>query len=119
MIGAALFSRLRYAKDPRRVFILSPMAIATAYQGRGLGQSLLSQAHQTLGTAGVEIVITYGDPAFYAKTGYQPITTDVAKAPLPLSYPHGWIGQSLTEAPFTPLKGDCRCVAALNDPRIW
>lgn len=119
LAGAALFTRLTYAHDERTVFILSPMAVATDRQGEGIGQSLLRFALAELRKEGTDIAITYGDPAFYGKVGFQPLTEAVAPPPLPLSQPMGWIGQSLTGAEVTPIKGPCSCVTALNDPRLW
>ncbi|MEW9919505.1 GNAT family N-acetyltransferase [Marimonas sp. MJW-29] len=119
MIGGAIFSRLTYADDPRSVFILSPMAVATDRHGQGIGQALLKYALAVLRDNGVDVAITYGDPAFYGKVGFLPLDEDTAAAPLPLSFPEGWIGQSLTDEPLIPLKGNCTCVAALNEPAIW
>lgn len=118
-IGAAIFSRLAYADDPRSVFILSPMAVATDRQGKGVGQALLKHALSVLSDAGVAVAITYGDPAFYGKVGFLPLDEATAAPPLPLSLPMGWIGQSLTDEPLYPLRGACTCVDALNDPAIW
>ncbi|MEL7273126.1 MAG: N-acetyltransferase [Pseudomonadota bacterium] len=119
IIGGAIFSRLIYADDPRAVFILSPMAISTIKQGEGIGQALLNHALGSLRGEGVSVAITYGDPAFYGKVGFLPLDQKTAASPLPLSFPEGWIGQSLTDQPLKPLAGNCRCVTALNDPSIW
>ena len=40
-------------------------------------------------------------------------------APQPLNQPQGWIAQSLTDAPLTPLNGPARCVPAFDDPALW
>lgn len=119
MIGAAIFTRLTYPQDPRVVFLLSPMAVAPDRQGAGHGQALLAHALSALKAAGVDAAITYGDPAFYGKLGFRPLAETDAAAPLPLSQPTGWIGQSLTETPLASLKGPPHCVAALNDPALW
>lgn len=119
MIAAAIFSRLVYDQDPRSVFILSPMAVAPNRQGQGVGQAVLRHALTALGDDGVDVAITYGDPAFYGKVGFRPLTEADAPAPLPLSQPEGWIGQSLTDARLAPLRGACTCVPALSDPAIW
>lgn len=119
LIGAAIFSRLRYRDDPRSVFILSPMAVATDAQGNGVGQAILRHALKSLREDGVDVAITYGDPAYYGQVGFRPLTEADAAAPLPLSMPIGWIGQPLDGADLSPLKGSCRCVDALNIPAIW
>lgn len=119
VIGCAIFSRLNYSDDPRSVFILSPMAVATDRHGKGIGQALLKHALAELRDFDVDVAITYGDPAFYGKVGFMRIDEETAAAPLPMSFPEGWIGQSLTDEPLKALKGKCTCVAALNDPAIW
>jgi len=119
IIAGAIFSRLIYTDDPRSVFILSPMAVVTDRHGQGIGQALLKHALAVLRDNGVSVAITYGDPAFYGKVGFLPLDEGTAAAPLPLSFPMGWIGQSLSEEPLHALKGKCTCVAALNDPAIW
>lgn len=118
-IGCAIFSRLIYAQDLREVFILSPMAVATDRQGHGIGRALLTHALSVLRDNGVSVAITYGDPAFYAKVGFFPLDEATAAPPLPLSFPYGWIGQSLTGTALLPLQGKSTCVSALNDPALW
>lgn len=119
LIAAAVFTRLIYSKDPRVVFLLSPMAVATQWQGHGLGQRLLTHALASLREAGVDVAITYGDPGFYGKVGFRAINESIARPPLPLSQPEGWVGQSLTEEPLEAVKGSATCVAALNDSSFW
>lgn len=119
LVGAAVFTRLRFGTDPRVVFILSPMAVATGRQGQGVGQALLRHALAALRAEGVDIAITYGDPAFYGRVGFAPVTTDEVPAPLPLNMPEGWIGQALDGGTIAPLPGPCTCVDALNDPSLW
>ncbi|MEL6644019.1 MAG: N-acetyltransferase [Pseudomonadota bacterium] len=118
-IAAVIFTPLVYPQDPRRVMLLSPMAVATDHQGQGVGQALLTHALDALRSEGVDVAITYGDPAFYSKVGFQPLTAAQAAPPHPLSQPQGWIGQSLTGQALTPLKGPSTCVSGLNDPALW
>lgn len=118
-IASICFSRLDYPQDPRRAMLLSPVAVATAEQGKGVGQALIRHGLDALRAEGVAVAITYGDPAFYGRVGFRPITEDQARAPHPLSHLEGWIGQSLNDAPFTPLSGPVRCVEALNVPELW
>jgi putative acetyltransferase len=118
-VGAIIFSRMRYADDPRSVFVLAPVAVASAAQGQGVGTGLIRHGLAAIGARGVDVALTYGDPAYYGRFGFQPITTEEAAAPFPLAYPHGWLGQSLGGGALAPLKGVATCVAALNDPAFW
>ncbi len=119
VIGAGVFTRLTYPEDPRSVVLLSPLAVATGRQRQGVGQALLSHALSALRSEGVEVAMTYGDPDYYGQVGFTPITEDQARAPLPLSLPHGWLGQSLTGQQMPALQGSSTCVSALNRADVW
>ena len=119
LAGAAIFTRMRYPQDERTVFILSPMAVASTQQGKGIGQKLLTFGLNTLKDNGVDVALTYGDIDFYSKVGFRHISTTDAQPPLPLTYPEGWLGESLTNGPLEPLQGSSVCVDALNDPALW
>jgi putative acetyltransferase len=119
IIGAVIFTRLTYPADPHIVFLLSPMAVASERQRKGIGQALLSHALQALRFEGIQIAVTYGDPNFYGRVGFRRITEDQARAPLPLSFPHGWIGLSLTGDVMPTLQGPSTCVSALNRSDVW
>jgi predicted N-acetyltransferase YhbS len=118
LVGAVTFTPLTYS-DPRRVMLLSPMAVAPERQGEGIGQRLIIHALAQLRAEGTDIAVTYGDPAFYGKTGFAPVTEATLPAPMPLSQPHGWIAQSLSDAPLTPLAGPAICVPPFNSPELW
>ncbi len=119
VIGAAVFSRLTYDLDDRTVFVLGPVAVLTSRQGEGIGQRLLVHSLAELRKHGVDIAVTYGDPNFYSKVGFRPITEEFAEAPFKLKHPEGWLGQSLTDRKMTPLAGPSRCVEAFRRPDYW
>ena len=119
LVGAIIFTRLTYPQEARTVFLLSPVAVATDHRGKGIGQALLTHGLDTLRQRGVDVVVTYGDINFYAKVGFAQITEDTARPPMPLSYPEGWLGQSLTQPELAPLKGPSTCVGPFNDPALW
>lgn len=114
-----IFTRMGYAEDNRTVFLLSPVVVATALQGKGVGQGLLHHGLNHLKDHGVDVVLTYGDINFYSKVGFQQITEADAAAPMSLSYPNGWLGQSLSGPSFDPLSGPSTCVAAFHKPELW
>jgi putative acetyltransferase len=118
-IGALIFSPLRDPQGVARAMLLSPMAVAADRQGQGIGQALIAHALGALRAAGAQIAVTYGDPAFYGRTGFAPVTTAMLPAPHALSMPQGWIAQSLTDAPLPKIEGPLACVAPLDDPAFW
>jgi predicted N-acetyltransferase YhbS len=118
IIGAVFFSRLTF-DPPVDVFILAPMGVETAQQGRGVGQELIRHGIDELAALGVRFAVTYGDPVFYSKVGFDPISPDVIRPPQPLSQPEGWLGQSLTDRPLQAFSGQASCVKPLDDPVYW
>ena len=118
-IGCIIFTRLTFAGDDRTVFMLSPVAVGPDHQGQGVGQQLIGHGLDALRRHGVDIAGTYGDPNYYAKVGFRPVAQDVVPPPQPLSKPHGWIAQSLTDAPLVPLAGPSRCAPAFDNPEHW
>lgn len=119
IIGAVIFTKLSFDKIDVNAALLSPMAISTEYQKKGIGKQLIDFALNNLKESSVELVVTYGDINFYAKTGFQAITETQIKAPQTLSYPEGWLGQSLINDKIEPITGHSTCVEALNKPDFW
>lgn len=118
IVGCIFFSRLTF-ESGIRAFILSPVAIHSAYQGKGIGQQLINYGINRLKDEGVELVMTYGDLNFYSKVGFKPVEEKTIKAPIQLTYPDGWLGQSLISNSIDPIAGRPSCVKALYKPEYW
>jgi len=118
IVGAIFFSRLSFETDVD-VFILAPVAVRSDYQGMGIGQALITHGLREMQRRGVSYVTTYGDPSFYSKVGFQPISHNEIAPPLELSQPEGWLGQSLAGNVIETIPGRCTCVRALDNPAYW
>lgn len=118
IIGSIFFSRSTF-DDGVEAFILAPVAVHSDFQGKGIGQALIDYGLKALKDRGVRVALTYGDPSFYRKVGFRPISPETIRAPFELSRPEGWLGQSLAGDSIDTLSGSCRCVEALNDPAYW
>ena len=118
IIGSIFFTRLTFQNNID-AFLLSPVAIQTSFQGKGIGQKLINFGIDHLKKKKVSIVFTYGDPNFYSKVGFKQITEKTANAPFKLSQPEGWLAQSLVSDNITPITGNSLCVEAFNKPEIW
>ncbi|NLS12181.1 N-acetyltransferase [Vibrio sp. SM6] len=118
LAGAIIMSELEF-NLPLQAWLLSPAAVRTENQKQGIGQSLIRFALSDLSARGIEWVVTYGDPAFYGKVGFAPLSTEQLPAPHPLSMPQGWIGQSLNGQPLPTGLTKASCVSALDNPAIW
>ncbi|MFA0412981.1 GNAT family N-acetyltransferase [Vibrio renipiscarius] len=119
LVGCVIFTKFHFQSNTTNAYLLSPAAIATATQGQGVGQKLIQFGLDTLKQQGVELVLTYGDPRFYGKVGFVQITEEQVKAPLVLSYPHGWLGQKLDGSELVAIESETLCASALNDQKYW
>jgi predicted N-acetyltransferase YhbS len=118
IIGAIFFTRLSF-DEPVMVYMLAPVAVSTKNQGQGVGQALIKRGLNELKNRSVAVAITYGDPSFYSKVGFQALSINTIQTPLKLSMPEGWLGQSLTEKPIPTISERPTCVKEFNDPVYW
>ncbi|AOW13523.1 acetyltransferase [Hydrogenophaga crassostreae] len=118
IIGAIFFTRLKFDEHVE-AYMLAPVAVSTAHQGKGFGQAMIGFGLQELKNRSAALVVTYGDPAFYSMVGFKALSEDVIRAPLPLSMPKGWLGQSLSGEALPALKSRPACVQAFDHPEYW
>jgi predicted N-acetyltransferase YhbS len=104
---------------PFRFTCLPPVAVSTHHQGKGVGKALISYGLNELKKRSVAVAITYGDPSFYSKVGFQALSEDIIQAPLKFSMPEGWLGQSLTGEPIPTIKERPTCVKEFDNPVYW
>jgi len=118
IVGCIFFTRLSF-DSPVKAFMLSPVAVDTDHQGKGVGQELINFGIERLREVGVELIFTYGDPNYYSRVGFEYVPQEVAEAPFKLAHPESWLGQSLNGGNLERPLGPARCVEAFNDPRYW
>ncbi len=118
LVGAVFFTML-YFDESVNVYMLAPMAVSTLHQRRGIGSSLIAFGINELRHKSVDVIVTYGDPSFYAKVGFRHITEDIIQPPLKLSMPEGWLAQSLREKSIPVIKNRPSCVKPFDNPVYW
>ena len=118
LVGSIFFTKL-YFKEKIKVYMLAPVAVSPQHQKKGLGSSLINFGIDELKKKNVDIIVTYGDPLFYPKVGFQKITEKIIKAPLKLSMPQGWLGQSLKGQFIPVIKDRPTCVKAFDNQVYW
>lgn len=118
LVGAIFFTRLQF-KQPVLAYMLAPVAVSPEHQGKGIGQALINHGLGELNKRAVAFITTYGDPSFYSRPGFEPLSEAVIQAPLALSMPIGWLGQSLTQEPIPTIDERPTCVKEFDDPVYW
>lgn len=118
IVGCIFFTKLSFDSSTK-AFMLSPVAVDTDHQGKGVGQKLIRFGIERLRELGVQLIFTYGDPNYYSKVGFEHVPQEIAEAPFALAHPEGWLGQSLDGGSIALPLGQAFCVGAFNDPRYW
>jgi len=118
LIGSIFFTGLRFDESVL-VYMLAPVAVSTRHQGKGAGRALISYGLDELKNRSVAVAITYGDPSFYSNVGFQALSENIIQAPLRLSMPEGWLGQSLNGEQIPTINGRPTCVEAFKNPAYW
>ena len=119
IIGNVIFSSVNI-KGFKGVsaYILAPLAVVKDNQGKGIGTLLINKGLETLKERGAEIVLVYGDPNYYMRTGFK--AGHNLKPPHKLKYPEeAWMAQELVEDILTKTQGMVQCASSLNSPEYW
>jgi predicted N-acetyltransferase YhbS len=118
-LRAAVFATRMPTEAIPETFLIAPVAVATPHQGRGLGQALLSHSIQALRELGARVLVTYGDPAFYGRVGFAPVSVEQIVPPYPLTQPEGWLAQTAGGTALQETLGRATCVPAFQNPAYW
>jgi predicted N-acetyltransferase YhbS len=98
--------------------IFSSLAVTRFAQRKGKGTLLISKGIETLKERGAEIVLVYGDPNYYMRTGFK--ADHNLKPPHKLRYPEeAWMAQELAEGILSKTQGTVRCAMSLSSPEYW
>mmetsp|Transcript_25147 Transcript_25147/g.38161 ORF Transcript_25147/g.38161 Transcript_25147/m.38161 type:complete len:228 (+) Transcript_25147:356-1039(+) len=123
IVGCIIFSRLSFPENRTRAFLLGPVGIHPNHQLKGIGQGLIQFGIETLRQQQqVDLLVTYGDPKYYGKVGFQSVTTEIIPSPWPLSQPLGWQALSLNgdlDVSKLLITGSSLCVKAFDKKEYW
>lgn len=119
IVGNVIFTSVNIeGKGPTAlVHIMAPLAVASEFQGKGIGTTLIKAGLHELKERGTAIVLVLGDPGYYSRTGFN-ANHDI-KPPYELEYPEAWMAQELIEGTLQKIKGTAQCAISLNSPELW
>lgn len=102
-----------------RAYILAPLAVHKAFEGRGIASKLIEEAQHILVARGVDVLLVYGDPKFYGRFGFGAEAARSFIPPYALKYPFGWQAKRLGHRPLAAAHLPFHCVEALSDAALW
>ncbi len=71
IIGYVACSPLLLEGSEARGLAVAPLAVALQWQGHGLGKALMREMQSHATALGYDFLIVLGDPAYYARFGYE------------------------------------------------
>ncbi len=119
IVGSIIFSSVNIEGfEEVSAYILAPLAVTGSAQKSGVGTQLVKYGLEALKERGAEIVLVYGDPDYYRRTGFG--ANHNLKPPYKLEYPEeAWMAQELVEGILAKTRGMVRCASTLNSPEYW
>ena len=100
-------------------YILAPLAVSPEHQKQGVGSNLINAGIEMLTKDGVDVLLVYGDPAYYGQFGFKEEIGHSFVPPYTLQYPFGWTGMMLNNTPVPVQPIQFECVSALSKPDSW
>ena len=119
IIGNVIFSSVSIdGAEGVLAYILAPLAVTRLMQRRGIGTQLINKGLEILKERGAKIVLVYGDPNYYMRTGFK--ADHNLKPPHKLKYPEeAWMAQELVQGILSKTQGRVQCASFLNSPEYW
>jgi len=119
IIGNIIFSSVSIeGVEVASAYILAPLAVTRFAQKSGIGTQLINKGLETLKERGAEIVLVYGEPNYYMRTGFK--AGHNLKPPYKLKYPEeAWMAQELVKGILAKTQGTVRCAMSLSSPEYW
>jgi putative acetyltransferase len=100
-------------------YILAPLAVSPEHQKQGVGSNLIESGINMLVKDKVDVLMVYGDPAYYKRFGFR---EDIGRSFIPpyrLEYPNGWLGMILNNIAVANAPLKLGCVASLSKTELW
>lgn len=78
IVGNIMYARTEIQCDDgttHPAVTFGPISVLPAYQGQGIGKRLIETSKKLAADMGADVIIIYGDPDYYSKTGFVPAET--------------------------------------------
>ena len=118
IVGSIIFSTVKVSGSEGIVaYILAPLAVASAFQRRGVGRALIERGLQMLKDRGTDLVFVLGDPKYYSRYGFT--HNHHVSGPYELPYREAWMAIALKGNALESASGQILCARSLNATEHW
>ena len=118
LVGHAVFTSCGVVGSSCRAALLGPLAVAPAWQRRGIGSAIVRAGLLRLEDAGIAQVLVLGDPAYYGRFGFAPESRVAPPYPLPPEWDGAWQSMVLGST-ATPCRGELELPRPWLQPALW
>jgi len=112
IVGHVIFTTCGVVGNSVNASLLGPLAVAPAWQRKGIGSAIVHFGFRWLEESDVNLVLVLGDPAYYGRLGFLPESVVEPPFPLPSEWDGAWQSRYLGQ-PMTT------CVGKLSVPPQW
>ena len=118
IVGNVIFTRCGLVGQDVYVSMLAPLAVAPAWQRKGVGTGLVRAGLRWLTESDVSLVVVLGDPAYYGRHGF--IRESAVEPPfsLPPEYGDAWQSQYVGKR-ATRYAGKLAVPPQWDQPALW
>jgi len=117
IVGYIFLSKLQY-KENYSVYLLAPVAVDNNFQKKGIGKKIIQFALRYVKKQKVDLLMTYGDPSYYRKSGFKKTNISLVPAPYKLSQPIGWLVNKISSKRLK-IKSKPKCVLPFRNKKLW
>ncbi len=118
LAGHVFFTLCAIEGRVERAALLGPLAVDPARQRRGVGSALVREGLRRAVSLGARQAHVLGDPAYYARFGFEPDGGAIPPCPIPAAWASAWRSLSLVDRAPT-ISGALRPPPPWRDPRYW
>ena len=118
ILGGIFLTRLQF-QEGIQAYLLAPVGVHPNHQGKKIGTQLIEHAIQYLKSQDTPFLMTYGDPKYYSRFGFQGVSEQVLPPPFPLSQPEGWMYRGIKLNRIPVITGKALCVEPFNQRNLW
>ena len=112
IVGHVIFTKCSVVGKSVNASLLGPLAVAPAWQQKGIGSAIVQAGLRWLKDSDVNLVLALGDPVFYGRFGFLSESLVEPPIPLPAEWEGAWQSQYLGQPPTT-------CSGKLSVPPQW
>jgi putative acetyltransferase len=112
LVGHAAFTICGTADAAGKVGLVGPLAVAPAWQRKGIGSAIMGAGFDRMADAGAAFACVLGDPAYYSRFGFEAERKITPPYPLPEEWDGAWQSLSLDD-------GDTAVEGTLIVPEPW